>query len=189
VLLSQGTPMLAGGDEIGHTQRGNNNPYCQDNAVTWIDWSRADEGLARYTARLAALRRQWLPMRPSWYTGLPDARGQQDLSWLRRGGEALTDWDWTQAESRVLGACIGAPGRGHRPLLLLFNAEPQDTPFALPAGGWQVLLDSADEGPADPSAPPGAPVLRSHCLLRSRSVVLLVAQADPAPPLSTRSGA
>ena len=193
LLLSQGTPMLAGGDEIGHTQRGNNNPYCQDNAVTWIDWSRADAGLAHFTARLAALRRQWLPMRPTWYTGLPDARGRPDLSWLRRGGEALSDWDWTQSESRVLGALIGAPGRGDRPLLLLFNAEPQDTPFTLPAGGWQVLLDSAEEALADElGAAVGRPIAgrhhaqhhaqhHGHYPLRSRSVVLLVAQADPAP--------
>jgi HD-GYP domain-containing protein (c-di-GMP phosphodiesterase class II) len=102
LLLAQGTPMLAAGDEFGHSQHGNNNPYCQDNPTTWIDWSLRDEPLQQFTARLLALRRQWLPMRPAWYTGLPDANGLHDLSWLRRVGGTLSDWDWTQAASRVL---------------------------------------------------------------------------------------
>ena len=210
VLLSQGTPMLAAGDEIGHTQQGNNNPYCQDNAITWIDWSRADAGLLRYTRKLLALRRQWLPLRPAWYTGLSDERGVTDLTWLRRGGQALADWDWTQSASRVLGALIGAPGRtgagtdagvgkdtdagadisADRPLLLLFNAEPQATQFALPAGLWSCLLDSS-EGPAQPghdavAAQPGAdnpaPILSGVCPLPARSVLLLAGPPYPAAP-------
>ncbi len=144
-LLSQGTPMLAAGDELGHSQGGNNNPYCQDNATTWIDWSRADTELARFTARLLALRRRFLPLRPGWYSGLPDVQGWPDLSWLRRGGAGFNDWDWNQSASRVLGARIGAPGRGGQALLMLFNAEPEDCDFQLPAGAWQRLLDSADD--------------------------------------------
>jgi len=186
LLLSQGTPMLAAGDEIGHSQQGNNNPYCQDNAITWIDWARADDGLRRFTARVLALRRQWLPLRPTWYTGLADARGLHDLSWLRRNGGALNDWDWTQSASRVLGAFIGAPGRGNQPLLLLFNAEPADTGFQLPTGHWQTLLDTAD---AQPDAQAGgsaglataAPQV-GNVTLRARSVVLLAGPAfSPTP--------
>jgi glycogen operon protein len=181
LLLSQGTPMLAAGDEIGHSQQGNNNPYCQDNAITWIDWVRADDGLRRFTARVLALRRQWLPLRPAWYTGLADARGLHDLSWLRRNGGALNDWDWTQSASRVLGAFIGAPGRGNQPLLLLFNAEPADTGFQLPPGHWQTLLDTAE---AQPDAQAGgsaglataAPQV-GNLTLRARSVLLLAGPA------------
>lgn len=188
LLLSQGTPMLAGGDEIGHSQQGNNNPYCQDNPITWVDWSRADAGLQQFTARLLALRRQWLPLRPAWYTGLPDAQGVHDLGWLRRGGEPLSDWDWTQSASRVLGALIGAPGRGSQPLLMLFNAEPQDSAFHLPPGDWQILLDSADEPTTTPAGPSPSPC-RGSFPLRARSVVLLLGQHPPHPSPSPRPGA
>jgi glycogen operon protein len=190
LLLAQGTPMLAAGDEFGHSQRGNNNPYCQDNPITWIDWSVRDVPLQQFTARLLALRRQWLPMRPAWYTGLPDANGLHDLSWLRRVGGTLSDWDWTQSASRVLGAYIGAPGRGQRSLLMLFNAEPQDTDFTLPPGPWQPLLDTTDDTVTGDTA---VAVTASYPL-RARSVALL---AGPAPvdampsntPTPQRSGA
>ena len=193
LLLSQGTPMLAAGDEIGHSQGGNNNPYCQDNAITWIDWAGADNSLLRFTRRVLALRREWLPLRADWYTGLTDAHGLADLAWLRRNGQSLNDWDWTQAESRVLGAWIGAPGRGHQPLLMLFNAEPQATAFHLPPGRWACLLNTAED--ADFGAESGAEsrtqptansnaaqaVLEGPCPLPARSVLLLVSQ--PAAPI------
>ncbi len=178
LLLSQGTPMLAGGDEIGHSQQGNNNPYCQDNPITWVDWGQADESLRGFTARVLALRRQWLPLRAAWYTGLADARGLHDLSWLRRGGGALNDWDWTQSASRVLGAFIGAPGRGNQPLLLLFNAEPADTVFQLPPGSWQPLLDTADDAVGTTATAPQA----GSTTLQARSVLLLAGPAFPPSP-------
>ena len=180
LLLAQGTPMLAAGDELGHSQQGNNNPYCQDNALTWIDWGQADQALRDFCRRLLALRRHYLPMRPTWYTGLPDARGRIDLSWLRRGGETLQDADWTQSPSRVLGACIGAPGRGEQPLLLLFNAEPRDTDFRLPPGAWRCLLDTASAADsalhvtADTEAPAAG-----HYRLQARSVALLLGPSAP----------
>ena len=177
LLLSQGTPMLAAGDEIGHSQQGNNNPYCQDNPLTWIDWSAADAGLLKFTQQVLALRRQWLPLGPQWYTGLADAQGQADLAWLRRGGQALTDWDWTQSASRVLGACIGAPGRRPGPLLMLFNAEPQDTAFSLPAGRWRCLLDSSQAPAPAPNEASGE--FAHHYPLPARSMVLLGAADLP----------
>ncbi|MBI2750276.1 MAG: glycogen debranching enzyme GlgX, partial [Burkholderiales bacterium] len=82
-LLAQGTPMLCAGDEMGHSQRGNNNPYCQDNDTTWLDWAQADRSLLAFTARVLAIRRQTLPLGQHWYSGLPDAHGKVDLSWLR----------------------------------------------------------------------------------------------------------
>ena len=179
LLLSQGTPMLAAGDEIGHSQQGNNNPYCQDNPISWIDWRQADAGLLQFTRQLLALRRLLAPLGPHWYTGLADAHGQPDLAWLRRGGQPLQDWDWTQSASRVLGAWIGAPGRGRQPLLMLFNAEPQDTDFSLPPGAWQCLLDSS-LGLAGPALTDRS-VIEGHHPLPARSVLLLV-RADPPPP-------
>jgi glycogen operon protein len=142
LLLAQGTPMLAAGDELGHTQGGNNNPYCQDNETTWIAWDEADQTLIDYTAHLLALRRRLLPLAPRWYTGLPDARGRADLAWLRRTGETMTAEHWNNRMSRILGAWIGVPGGTRAPLLLLINGRDTDADFALPPGDWVAELDS-----------------------------------------------
>ena len=85
---------------------------------------------------------------------------------------------WRASSSRVLGACIGAPGRGQQPLLLLFNAEPADTPFVLPPGAWQPLLDTADDAVGNA----GTPQASGSLLLRARSVALLAGPAFPSPP-------
>ena len=141
-LLAQGTPMLSAGDELGHTQGGNNNPYCQDSAITWIDWSTADDALIEFTARVLALRRLALPFANRWYSGLTDPLGLHDLTWLTRAGAPLQPEAWSDGADRVLGCLIGEPGRAAAPLLLLVNAQAEDAPFMLPAGVWQVLLDT-----------------------------------------------
>ena len=185
LLLAQGTPMLAAGDEIGHSQQGNNNPYCQDNALTWIDWSQADRALCDFTVELLALRRRYLPLGPFWYSGQTDALGQADLGWLCRSGVPLRDDDWQASASRVLGARIGVPGRCQQALLLLFNAEPQDCDFQLPAGPWRCLLDTASAADQALAVQPDAQAaavnaktpLARHYLLRARSLVLLLRAA------------
>ena len=141
-LLAQGTPMLAAGDEFGHTQQGNNNPYCQDNPTTWLDWGHADRDLIDYTARVLRLRHAALPFGSHWYSGLSDPLGLHDLTWLSPDGRALQGADWRDPATRVLGCLIGEPGRARAPLLLLINADAQARQFLLPAGVWEVLLDS-----------------------------------------------
>jgi len=143
-LLAQGTPMLSAGSEMGHSQNGNNNPYCQDNPTTWIDWSGADDTLANFVARVLHLRRQALPFANHWYNGLPDALGLYDLSWLEPDGTALQGDAWQRPGARALGCLIGHPGHASAPLLLLVNAGANDLSFQLPAGVWQAVLDSAD---------------------------------------------
>ena len=169
LLLAQGTPMLAAGDELGHGQDGNNNPYCQDNATTWIDWSTADEDLIEYTALLLRLRKTLMPLATRWYTGLPDARGRHDLAWLRRTGEPMTPEHWNNRMSRIMGAWIGVPGRSRAPLLLLINGRDLDASFKLPPGDWVCELDS--------TAPRGRSSWHSagqvELMLASRSVLLL----------------
>ena len=169
LLLAQGTPMLAAGDELGHGQDGNNNPYCQDNATTWIDWSAADEDLIEYTALLLRLRKTLMPLATRWYTGLPDARGRHDLAWLRRTGEPMTPEHWNNRMSRIMGAWIGVPGRSRAPLLLLINGRDLDASFKLPPGDWVCELDS--------TAPRGRSSWHSagqvELMLASRSVLLL----------------
>ena len=141
-LLAQGTPMLCAGDELGHTQQGNNNPYCQDNVTTWIDWAAADDDLIAFTARVLALRRQLLPLGNHWYSGIVNAAGLHDLAWLQSDGTPLQGDDWQDTTSQVMGCLIGEPGLSITPVLILINAEHVDHSFTLPKGNWQALLDT-----------------------------------------------
>jgi glycogen debranching enzyme GlgX len=141
-LLAQGTPMLCAGDELGHSQRGNNNPYCQDNDLTWIDWAQADQDLIEFTAWVLSLRRQLLPFGNHWYSGLTDTLGLHDLCWLHQDGQTLQGHAWHDQSSRVIGCMIGRPGRAHAPLLLIANPENASHDFMLPAGVWQAVLDT-----------------------------------------------
>jgi glycogen operon protein len=178
LLLAQGTPMLAAGDEIGHSQGGNNNPYCQDNETTWLDWAATDQDLVDYVAHLIALRRRLLPLGTRWYTGLVDARGRHDLTWLRRTGEPMTVEHWHNRMSRILGALIGTPGHCEAALLLLLNGRDTDAAFRLPPGDWVAELDSTQSDGRSHWTRGGA----DDYPLRSRSVVLLRdAASKPAP--------
>ncbi len=96
LLLSQGTPMLLAGDELGNSQNGNNNAYCQDNAIGWIDWSTADDDLLDFTARMIALRREHPILRQKRFLHSEprEADGKPDLFWWRADGQAMTPADW-----------------------------------------------------------------------------------------------
>ncbi len=173
VLLSQGTPMLTAGDEMGRTQDGNNNAYCQDNEVSWLDWAGADDTLVACVAHLIAVRLRLQPFSAvRWYHGRPDVLGRYDLNWLRRTGEPLAPHEWNNRGSRVLAAWIGQPGGGGDPLLLLVNARDFNVPFRLPeprSGRWQGEVDTAEaDGRFRQPAPGGG-----DFELGARSVVLL----------------
>ena len=170
-LLAQGTPMLCAGDELGHSQQGNNNPYCQDNAITWIAWSEADESLIDFTAWVLSLRRQLLPFGNHWYSGLTDTLGLHDLSWLQSDAQSLQGQAWSDNRERVLGCLIGRPGRAKAPLLLLVNPDDADHDFMLPAGVWQAVLDTAHPRGVTRWQGQGEAPLR----LAAHSLVLLVA--------------
>ena len=113
LLLSQGTPMLAAGDELGHSQGGNNNPYCQDNATTWIDWSAADEDLIAFTARLLALRQQALPLRRP-LVRRPARSRTACRTWpgCACDGSDCTATTGAAPTAACLGCLIGRAGRG-----------------------------------------------------------------------------
>ena len=142
-LLAQGTPMLCAGDELGHTQDGNNNPYCQDKATTWIDWSVIDADLLAFTQHLIAIRHQLQPFANTWYSGVANANGLYDVSWWNADGSVLQHEAWHQPTARSLACLIGKPGRSATPLLLLFNARSMREAFKLPQGHWQALLDTS----------------------------------------------
>ena len=168
LFFSQGTPMLLAGDEIGHSQHGNNNAYCQDNPLCWLDWQHADHALAEFTGRLSALRRRYPALRHShWYSGEAQADGQPDIAWLKHDGSALDEAAWTSRSRYCIGIRLGAdPGGGS--CLLLVNAEAQAVDFMLPAGLWRVLLDSAS-----PALPPQD--VSVGMVVPARALLLMVA--------------
>lgn len=142
-LLAQGTPMLCAGDELGHSQKGNNNPYCQDNAGTWIDWAQADQELIAFAAHVLALRRETLPLGSHWYSGSTGANGLADIAWLNSSGGPMQANEWNDPADGVLGCLIGQPGRATAALLLMVNPHATDRDFVLPAGTWTALLDTS----------------------------------------------
>jgi glycogen operon protein len=170
LFLSQGVPMLLGGDELGRSQEGNNNAYCQDSPVSWYDWSAVDRDLLAWTQRLIALRRDHpVFRRRRFFQGRPlrrhGARGQghqgehlPDVAWFRPDGAEMTDADWAVDYARSLavflnGAALPDPDVHGRPLIddsfyLLFNSWDQEIDFVLPdatwATSWEVVIDSAD---------------------------------------------
>jgi glycogen operon protein len=170
-LLAQGTPMLCAGDELGHTQGGNNNPYCQDNTSSWINWSAADAELQCFTERLVALRLSLLPFANHWYSGVADLHGLHDISWMNSDGTALQGAAWNDPMQRTLVCLIGKPGRSRVPLLLLVNASHAKQPFKLPHAVWNPLLDSSH-----PLGLPNGPVSDpAHYQVPAHALVLLQA--------------
>ncbi|MFF7755294.1 glycogen debranching protein GlgX [Streptomyces sp. NPDC007971] len=162
LLLSQGVPMLLHGDELGRTQHGNNNAYCQDNDLTWIDWPNVAEGseLLDFTRKLIALRREHpVFRRRRFFRGrAAHASGEavKDIAWFTPAGREMTDTDWETGFARSLmvhlnGKAITEPDlRGLRveddSFLLLFNAHSQALGFTVPEGldpWWAVEVDTA----------------------------------------------
>ena len=158
VLLSTGVPMLGHGDEIGRTQLGNNNAYCQDNELTWIDWARADNDLLDFTKRVIALRRAHPVFRQrSFFTGTTlHGNGVKDLAWFGPDGEEMTASDWYDMRSRTIGMYLSGKdirqvGPHGEPIvddsfLIILHAGLDRTTFKLPGEPWatryQVVLDS-----------------------------------------------
>ncbi len=147
LLLSQGTPMILMGDELGNSQNGNNNAYCQDNELSWIDWSAVGEresAFFDFVAKVVAIRKsQPLLAQHRYLHGEPTADGRPNVTWLRPDGEEMTDADWTAGHTRSFALrLIG----GTDELIVGFNAHHEDLPFAIPEGGeaWELLLDTAD---------------------------------------------
>ncbi|WP_225181833.1 glycogen debranching protein GlgX [Pectobacterium aroidearum] len=127
LILSQGTPMLLAGDELGHSQQGNNNAYCQDNELTWLHWENANSALREFVAGLIQLRRT-IPalQQETWWQ-----EGDGAVQWLNREGQPLTPQQWEQGEHQLQ---ILLSGRW----LVLFNASLHAGEFMLPEGHWQV---------------------------------------------------
>ena len=172
ILFSQGVPMICHGDELGRTQGGNNNAYCQDNEISWIDWNldEQDKDLLEFTRTIMWLRRDHPVLRRRrFFTGDAGHGGESELGeieWLTPAGESMTDQDWTTWYARAMmvflnGEAIAEPDeRGQRivdnSFLVLINASDEDITFTLPGEGysptWKVALDTAPavDGDSDP---------------------------------------
>jgi glycogen operon protein len=188
LFLSQGAPMLSHGDEIGRTQQGNNNAYCQDNGISWLDWELDERktALLDFTRRLIAFRRAHPNFRRPKFFQDRAIRGavESDITWLRPDGEEMTDAEWGESWVRVVGLCLGGDilpevdEKGNPvtddTFLLLFNGHHEPVPFALPscmaAERWEVLLDTSTAG-----LPTRKRTLRvgHRYKLKERSLVLL----------------
>ncbi|UMX67020.1 hypothetical protein MJ560_26425 [Klebsiella pneumoniae] len=134
LLLAQGTPMLLAGDEQGHSQHGNNNAYCQDNALTWLDWRQANPGLTAFTAALIHLRRRIPALtRNRWWQ-----EGDGNVRWLNRNAQPLTAAEWQQGA-----ACMQIQLSDR--WLLTLNATAEVVDMVLPEGEWRAVPPFAGE--------------------------------------------
>ncbi|WP_067968770.1 glycogen debranching protein GlgX [Nocardiopsis trehalosi] len=186
MFCSQGVVMLSHGDEIGRTQHGNNNAYCQDNEIAWVDWKNAaeEEDLLDYVRGLARLRREHpVFRRRRFFQGRPaDGERLRDIAWLRPDGELMTDGDWTSG-GRELGVflngdAITEPDPRGRPVrddsfLLLLNSGAEAVDFVVPGPeygtSWETVLDTAEPDTADRPFVPASGKVR----VIDRALVLL----------------
>jgi len=183
LAFAQGVPMLSHGDELGRSQRGNNNAYCQDNELTWLDWELDEprRRLLEFTAEVLRIRRENPVFRRRHFlAGNPVTDdGSKDVTWLRPDGKEASEAEWHDPKNRVVGMLIhgmasdeiderGRPNRGET-LLLLVNGGGRSTRFQVPAlpdaGVWRELLNTTRRG--------SRPVRGDALLLPSHSLLLL----------------
>jgi glycogen operon protein len=182
LAFSQGVPMITAGDEMGHTQRGNNNAYCQDNELSWIDWELDQErqALLDFTRLVFVLRTNPVLRRRSFFKGHPVVPGGlKDVLWLRPDGQEMTEEDWAAPDGHALGMLLSGHAtdetdeRGRlisgNTVLLLLNGGSRSVMFALPTlpmpGVWAELANSAHAG--------GRSVRRGRVRVATHSLVLL----------------
>jgi len=196
LLLSQGTPLILAGDEFGRTQGGNNNAYCQDNEITWIDWAGIDDegrALEAFVRRLVRLRaEQPLLRRNRWFRGVEDpVHEAKDIAWITPAGAEKTSGQWQDPHARCVGVLLD--GRAERPasdedvpdavLLLVMNAHWGVVPFTLPRapGGtrWRRLIDTGAPEDADGQ---GTVACGTEVPMEGRSLVLYALDLEPESP-------
>ncbi|RFU19297.1 glycogen debranching protein GlgX [Geodermatophilus marinus] len=191
LMLSQGVPMVLHGDELGRTQKGNNNGYCQDSALTWIDWEHVDAGLLEFTRLVTRIRAEHPTFRRRrFFHGRPVRReaGQPvpDIAWFTHAGDLMTEEDWDAAYAKSIGVYLNGHGirstdeRGEDVVddhfYLAFNAWHEPIEYTLPpeeyAQSWTVVLDTAEMGDVEPrELKPGESVM-----LQDRSMIVLSAK-------------
>jgi len=143
LFLSQGVPMLVAGDELGRTQCGNNNAYCQDNEISWLNWAAADLELLDFTKKLIALRKEHAVFgRNKWFKGIPGTdSGIEDIAWFLPEGNPMDEHNWTADFAKSLGVFL-------RDFYIIFNAHDQPLSYVLPPSRyghqWALVFDTGD---------------------------------------------
>jgi isoamylase len=166
LLLAQGTPMLCAGDEIGNSQNGNNNPYCLDNEVTWLNWNRVDTQFFDFVANVLALRKLEPLLRHNrWFTECADG-SQPTISWFAPNGRAMQPVDWQSTTECAFACVISIASSDRRRLLIAFNPHAETINFTLPDGAWAIALDSSLELT-------NSQTIELHAPMPSRSIVVL----------------
>jgi len=151
LLLAQGVPLILAGDEVGNSQSGNNNAYCQDNETGWINW----EGLGRdgddftdFVGHMTGLRRRFPQIRSSRWLDGRRADGSYGVLWLTPAAEDMTVADWKFPQGRFLAYVLGPSEPGGSPIFIVLNAAPEEILFKMPKLPeykiWQQVLNTAD---------------------------------------------
>ncbi|NTW40228.1 MAG: glycogen debranching enzyme, partial [Cellulomonadaceae bacterium] len=192
LLLSQGVPMFVMGDEVRRGQQGNNNAYCQDNALTWLDWDQvgSESGLLRFVQRMIAFRRSHASLqRPQFFTGAVSHHGLPDLTWH---GCQLGSPGFTDPGSRVLALTLAGLSDDEHDLHVVLNMESEDLDFevpVVPGRSWRRCVDTARPAPHDISddIDGGEVVVGSTVRVEAHSTVVLV--GSPIDPTSPKDAA
>jgi glycogen operon protein len=191
LFVSRGAPMLAMGSEIGHSQQGNNNAYAQDNAVSWLDWSRADAALCAFVRALIALRRAHPALSAdAFLTGAPfDASGLRDVEWRGAEGPLTSAQQWQEAQAPVLVVVFASPAAGGADrVAIIFNRGRDAASVLLPAAragmGWRIRLDAA--AGAAPEGPEADVPYDDRLDAPPRAALIVAEVATPRRPRPTR---
>jgi isoamylase len=185
LMFSQGVPMLLGGDELGRTQGGNNNAYCQDNDISWLHWDQADTDLLEFTRAAIEFRRSHRNFRRRrFFQGRP-IRGNEasDIGWFKPDGKPMSDDDWNSGFAKSIGVYLngnaigGVDDRGEPfkddSFYLLFNAHHEALDFILPDGAWGKRFEKIFDTAQLESAPPAAMNAGSKLRVESRALAVL----------------
>jgi glycogen operon protein len=174
LLLAQGVPLVLAGDEVGNSQGGNNNAYCQDNEIGWIDWSglgRDGDDMTALVAQLTGLRRRFPQLRPRhWVDGRRDD-GSFGVLWLKPDATEMTEHDWNFPEGRFLSYVLGPAQAGQAPIYIVLNGATETIEITVPTlpeyNRWTLLLNTAPQAETGQEFPSGS---KSHAGGRSVSV-------------------
>jgi isoamylase len=163
LLLAQGVPLILAGDEVGNTQKGNNNAYCQDNEIGWVGWEalgRKGDDLTDFIGHLTGLRRRFPQLRSQRWLDGRRADGSYGVLWLTPQAEEMTEPDWHFPEGRYLAYVLGPAEQGQPPIFIALNAAPEAIAFKLPKlpeyKNWQQVLNTVDDPGTTPVFASGA---------------------------------
>ncbi len=152
LLLAQGLPLILAGDEVGNTQNGNNNAYCQDNEVGWVGWeglNRDGDDLIDFIGHMTGLRRRFTQIRSHRWLDGRRADGSYGVLWLTPAAEEMKEQDWNFPEGRFLAYVLGPTEHGQQPIFIVLNAAPEAIGFKLPKmpeyKSWQQVLNTTDK--------------------------------------------